>query len=217
MSDMEFPILVRQLVPNESTRLALSSHQKGQQVWKSAGWGRITNDITMSPSQKELEWGSEFWLAMNECAKTYFGEKTKPSYWKWCRYSPRYGNPNIPPHIDINACTYTIDLQLDGDVDWEIFVEGKPYMMQSGDALLYMGSDQFHWRPAYPNSNIKSYLEMCFVHFVDEGHWYHEKGQHWIDSEEVRIPWRKRMEELLPKFKCDTYQPFEDPNDFPGY
>jgi hypothetical protein len=217
MIDERFPILVKQLIPDESTRKSLSSLQSSQRTWKSAGWGRITNDITKEASLAFGKVDSSFWDLIYSCAKTHFGDSAIPSYWKWCRYSPTYGIPNIPPHIDINACTYTIDLQLDGNIEWEIFIEGKPYMMENGDALLYLGSDQFHWRPKCPTSDRKSFLEMCFIHFVEPSHWYHTNGQHWIDSDEVRLPWRKRMLELLPKYKSDTYQPFEDPEDFPGY
>lgn len=217
MVDERFPILVKQLIPDESIRKSLSSLQSSQQTWKSAGWGRITNDITKEASLTLGKVDSSFWDLIYSCAKTHFGDSAIPSYWKWCRYSPTYGIPNIPPHIDINACTYTIDLQLDGNIEWEIFVEGKPYFMQNGDALLYLGSDQFHWRPKCPTSDRKSFLEMCFIHFVEPSHWYHAKGPQWIHSDEVRLPWRKRMLELLPKYKCDTYQPFEDPGDFPGY
>lgn len=212
-----FPVLIQQLVPDESMRLSLSAQQLGQRVWKSGGWGRITNDVPTTNSIAENSVSSEFYDLIYGCAKEYFGETAVPSYWKWAKYSPIFGSPNVPPHLDINACTYTVDLQLNGNIEWEIYVEGKPYIMQNGDALLYLGSDQFHWRPEFPNKSFSSYLEMCFMHFTEPDHWYHTKGPKWIDSEEVRVPWRKRMWELLPKYKCESYQPFEDPEDFPGY
>jgi len=217
MENERFPILVKQLIPDESIRKSLSDFQKGQRIWKSAGWGRITNDIPMSPEKANGKISASFWENVFACADEHFGSESVVSYWKWCRYSPRFGSPNIPPHIDINACNYTVDLQLMGDVEWEIYIEGKPYVMQNGDALLYRGCDQIHWRPKYPNENIHSHLEMCFMHFVDPGHWYHTIGPKHIDSDEVRLPWRERMLDLLPKYKCDSYQPFEDPEDFPGY
>lgn len=212
-----FPILIQQLVPDESIRLELSNQQFSQRVYKSAGWGRITNDIPTVNSIFDKNVNDRFYEIIYDCAKEYFGNAAIPSYWKWAKYCPMFGNPNIPPHIDLNACTYTIDLQLNGNIEWEIYVEGKPYTMKNGDALLYLGTDQMHWRPQFPNKSFSSFLEMCFMHFVDPGHWYHEKGPQWIDSDEVRFPWRERMLELLPKYKCDTYQPFEDPEDFPGY
>ena len=217
MKTESLPILIRQLIPDEDVRNKFSAVQMGQKVWKSGGWGRITNDIPQIPKLVNAKLDTSFWTAIYDCAKQYFGEQARPSYWKWARYSPRYGTPNVPPHMDLNACTYTIDLQLSGNTDWEIYVEGVPYQMQNGDALLYGGCDQFHWRPEYPNSDINSYLEMCFIHFVDPGHWYHEKGPGHIDSDEIGIPWRKRMLELLPLYKCDTYQPHENPEEFPGY
>jgi len=213
----KFPLVIKQLVPSAEVRKFISDTQGSQRTVKSTGWGRATNDIPIIKDMSTQTIGGSFWDIMYSCAKEHFGETALPSYWKWSRYSPKYGAPNIPPHIDINACTYTIDLQLMGDVEWEIFVEGTPYTMQDGDALLYLGSEQMHWRPKYPNRNYKSFLEMCFIHFVEPGHWYHENGPKWIDSDDVRLPWREKMMHLLPKYKCDTYQPFEDPTEFPGY
>jgi len=212
-----FPILIQQLIPDELIRLELSNQQFGQKVVKSTGWGRITNDIPMINSIVNKTVNDKFYEIIYGCAKTYFGETAIPSYWKWAKYCPMFGTPNIPPHIDINACTYTIDLQLAGNIDWEIYVEGKPYLMKNGDALLYLGSEQMHWRPKFPNNSFFSSLEMCFIHFTEPDHWYHTKGPRWMDEDEIRLPWRGRMLELLPKYKCDTYQPFEDPADFAGY
>ena len=207
------PIVVKQLIPDAAVRKRLSSMQSSSRTWKTAGWGRITNDIPLIKQSGSVD---SFWDNIYSCAKEHFGETAVPSYWKWCKYSIRHGTPKIPPHIDLNACTYTIDLQLDGNIEWEIYIEGTPYSMQNGDAILYLGSSQMHWRPKYPTSDYKKHLEMCFLHFVEPDHWYHSKGQDWINSDEVSIPWRAKMMELLPIYKCDTYEPHET-DDFPGY
>lgn len=216
-STSDFPVLLKQFISNAETRTSLSSFQRGQRTFKDLDWGRISNDIPMIPPLLNTTVDFSFWSSIYDCATKHFPKDVVPSYWKWAKYSPLFGNPKLPPHIDVNACTYTIDLQLSGNVDWEIYVEGEPYLMQDGDALLYMGSDQFHWRPKYPSDSIKSYLEMCFIHFVEPEHWYHTKGIKHIDSDEVRLPWKARMLELLPKYKCDTYQPLGDDENFHGY
>jgi hypothetical protein len=177
----------------------------------------MSNDIPLTPQLVNPKVDVSFWSIIYDCAKRYFPEEAVASYWKWVKYSPLLGNPKLPPHVDLNACTFTIDLQLDGNIDWELYVEGTPYLMRNGDALLYMGSDQMHWRPKYPSENIKSYLEMCFIHFVEPGHWYHLKGPRHINSDEVRLPWKEKMLGLLAQYKCDTFQPLGDEENFNGY
>ena len=212
-----FPILIRQLIPSAELRKSVSDFHKSQQTYKDLDWGRMSNDIPTIPQIINTKVDSLFWSSIYDCAKSHFPKDIVPSYWKWAKYSPLFSTPKLPPHIDINACTYTIDLQLLGNVEWEIYIEGKPYLMRDGDALLYMGSDQLHWRPKYPSDSIKSYLEMCFFHFVEPGHWYHTKGQKHINSDEIRLPWKKRMLELLPEYKCDTYQSLGDEENFNGW
>lgn len=206
-------------ISDESTRLAISAYQKRKEVHPENSWGRVSNDIDFVRNFIEdgFPESSKFHSLAFSAASEHFSPTALPSYWKWVKYSPWYGRPNVPPHIDLNACTYTIDIQLCGTVKWDLYIEGNPYTMEDGDAVLYLGNDNFHWRPKFPTNNPNDYLEMCFLHFVEPGHWYLENGPKWIDTEEVRIPWRNKMNELLPKFKHETYQPFSDPDEFPGY
>lgn len=102
-------------------------------------------------------------------ASEVFGEKVKPSY----VFLSMYGDQGIcPGHIDRPQCKYTIDLCVSQGKPWEIFVgddvndkQGKPYVLNEGDALCYSGTDQWHYRNRIESGN---WINLAFFHFVPE-------------------------------------------------
>jgi hypothetical protein len=36
---------------------------------------------------------------------------------------------------------------LDGNIDWEIYIDNKPYSLKSGDAIMFSAVNQVHFRP----------------------------------------------------------------------
>lgn len=85
----------------------------------------------------------------------------------------------LRPHVDRNACTYTVDLCVYQNDPWDLWVEGKPYTLRENDALAYYGNDQIHWRKDFPNkeSNV---VAMVFFHFVEPDHWYIKHGKDYL-------------------------------------
>lgn len=92
-----------------------------------------------------------------------------PSYNCWARYTG--ADANLQPHKDSNACTFTVDYCVQQHEPWPIYVEGKEYVLQENQSLVFMGEDQEHWRPAFTPGNM---VEMVFFHFVRPDHWYFE-------------------------------------------
>jgi hypothetical protein len=64
------------------------------------------------------------------------------------RYSPKYGNiSKLFPHSDYrDSQRVTIDIQLKYDEEWEIVVEGKSYTLKYNEGLIFLGTQQMHWR-----------------------------------------------------------------------
>lgn len=64
------------------------------------------------------------------------------------RYSPKYGNiSKLFPHSDYrDSQRVTIDVQLNYDEEWPIVVEGKEYILKYNEALIFLGTQQMHWR-----------------------------------------------------------------------
>lgn len=86
-------------------------------------------------------------------------------------YSKLYGLPKLPPHIDQQACEFTIDFQLESNIDWSVIVENNEFYLKDNSALIFSGENQLHWRPKI-NFNDKNYLKMIFFHFSKKDHWF---------------------------------------------
>ncbi len=103
-------------------------------------------------------------------ARSFFDSKTlEASYAIFAHYE---GNQAaLPKHKDNNACTYTIDLCLYQKTPWGLWIEGKEYMLEENEAVLFYGEDQEHWREKFPNP-INNEVGQVFFHFVEPDHWF---------------------------------------------
>jgi hypothetical protein len=107
-------------------------------------------------------------LATDNCSKT-----AKPSYIKAAKYSGFLNPlPNLPAHLDDNACSYTIDLQLSSNIDWPLHVNGEAFTLKDNWAVVYDGENDLHWRENFPSRNPMSFTHMIFFHFVEPEHWF---------------------------------------------
>jgi hypothetical protein len=98
---------------------------------------------------------------LKDAASEIFGEPVKPSYVYLSLYNE---NGVCPFHTDRPQCKYTIDYCIDQDVEWPIWVDDKPYILQPNDALCYSGTDSPHWREMIKGK----YCWLAFFHFVPE-------------------------------------------------
>lgn len=103
------------------------------------------------------------------CEKTpevskIIGETVLPSY---C-YSRLYKHGDVlDKHTDRDPCEISFTIHLDGDKKWPIYIENKKgeeieVILNSGDALLYLGCDAPHWR----NSFEGNFYSQLFTHYV---------------------------------------------------
>lgn len=73
-------------------------------------------------------------------------------------------------HTDRPQCKYTLSVCINQDEIWPINISGKEYNMECGDAVLYSGTDNVHYRNKIQDGN---YCDLIFFHFVPvdfEGH-----------------------------------------------
>lgn len=110
------------------------------------------------------------------------GQQMKPSYVFLSMYGP---HGVCPVHKDRPQCQFTMDLQINSDGDWPIYVDDKEYILKDGQALCYSGSNQEHYRlpmvcshkiiqhPTYSGEvlnveiiNQISMMDLGFFHFV---------------------------------------------------
>lgn len=121
------------------------------------------------------------------------GEPVEPRYNFLSLYSRR---GICEPHLDTPSAKWTFDLCLDQSdpwpisftsiIDWpdsaEELVEDwrsvrdrrsshkvSTRSLEPGDALLFSGSSQWHWRDQIPASQGRSFCDLLFFHFIPAG------------------------------------------------
>lgn len=74
------------------------------------------------------------------------------------------------PEIDVDS---EANIRFEGD--WEQAIKHSPllgfeaYSMEPGQAILFSGSSQWHYRNAMPTSSKKSFCDLLFLHFIPCG------------------------------------------------
>ena len=88
---------------------------------------------------------------LDSIIKPLYKEDIKLCHYNYIDYNPKYGDgkfaPALPPHIDTAETPLTFNYQIGGNIDWEIFIEDKPYSLKTGDAIIFSSLNQVHWRP----------------------------------------------------------------------
>jgi len=75
-------------------------------------------------------------------------------------------NPILLPHMDnFSSSKLTVDIQLKSNTDWALLVKGKRFVLADGEALIFAGTHQPHWREP-KQFNEGDYVEMLFCHFT---------------------------------------------------
>lgn len=96
-----------------------------------------------------------------QVASEISGFELKPSY----TFMSLYGqNGYCPPHFDRIQCQYTLDIEIDSDGKWPIYVKSGEYLLNHNDALCYSGTYHFHYRRKMPQE--MSFCHLIFFHFV---------------------------------------------------
>lgn len=104
-------------------------------------------------------------------ASMVFGTPVKPSY----SFLSMYGKDGVcPPHKDRSPCQFTIDLQIESDGQWPIYIENEPFLLKDGEALCYSGTDQLHYRRSMQEIPGMTFMNLAFFHWVPTN-WMGEK------------------------------------------
>jgi hypothetical protein len=104
-------------------------------------------------------------------ASRAFGEPVMPSY----AFLAMYSSQGIcPVHRDRPQCKYTIGLCVSQDKPWPIYLEDSStgifdeFVLDEGEAVLYSGSDQRHYRkPMIQNGG--TFCDVALFHMVPIG------------------------------------------------
>jgi len=123
------------------------------------------------------------------------GEAVEGSY----NFLSLYASQGVcPPHMDSPKAKWTLDLCVNQSVPWPIYFsqvcpwpdeeaeawpdEGwensikhspslrfVPYTLHPGQAVVFSGSSQWHYREAIPASGVRQFCDLLFLHFIPSG------------------------------------------------
>lgn len=96
--------------------------------------------------------------------------KLYPTYAYWRYY---VHGADLKKHTDRPSCEISITACIKKYDDWPIVVEDKEFELNEGDALLYLGCDQVHWRPSIYKGEG---MAQVFLHYINQnGPFTHHK------------------------------------------
>ena len=88
--------------------------------------------------------------------------KLFPTYAYWRYYV--FG-ATLKKHSDRPACEISITACVKKYDNWPIVVEGTSFELEEGDAVIYAGCDQKHWRPGVYEGEG---MAQVFFHYVNQ-------------------------------------------------
>lgn len=138
---------------------------------------------------------TELQNALVPLVSRHAGEPVEPSY----NFASLYGSPGVcPPHMDAPDAKWTLDVCVNQSAPWPIhfsqivpwpapgdwpeaedaFEEAvrtssalrfSPVTLEPGQAALFSGSSQWHYRDRMPSHEGRRFCELLFFHFIPAG------------------------------------------------
>jgi len=127
---------------------------------------RIVSDFQVPPTVSS---------AFLNGAREYGSPTLKEAHHTFFEYSGIYdGETHCAPHTDRSASYFSMNYQLDANVSWELYVNGKEYLLENNDLLIFSGTHQIHWRPRRDLTK-NQHCGMVIFHFAEPDHWRFSK------------------------------------------
>ena len=90
------------------------------------------------------------------------------AYWRYYVFGG-----TLKKHTDRPACEISVSACIKKYDNWPIIVEGTSFELEEGDAILYAGCDQEHWRPGVYKGEG---MAQVFFHYVNQNGIYKNKA-----------------------------------------
>jgi hypothetical protein len=111
----------------------------------------------------------DIYLSIENMLKSEYNIDLKIEAIQFVRYTTKSGNAAwLPPHYDkvFKKPMITVDIQMNSNLVWPVYVDGIPYTLKNNEALVFSGTHQIHWRPKIELQDDQ-YLDMIFCHLED--------------------------------------------------
>ncbi len=110
--------------------------------------------------------GDDIKKRLESVVQEHYGKDWVLNDYQFARYSKKYGyEPKLYAHFDDAFQTHrlTLDVQVHSTVSWPIVVEGKEFLLNDNEGVVFSGTDQIHWRTNLELSD-DDVVDMIFCH-----------------------------------------------------
>ena len=145
------------------------------------------------------------WIASNQ-----YGKELKIHNIYSTTYSLEHGIPKLHPHKDNADSVCILDYQLDGNIQWDIFVEEESFALKNNDALIADVCNNLHWREP-KKFIVGEFLTMIYFLFYDPENIVRNRTQDEINNSYTESD-KKRQKLYNQKFALIKKQYDEESN-----
>lgn len=104
----------------------------------------------MSRMLLEFEMPKSIEQKLDQIAKPLYDGDIALCHYNYIEYNLKFGDGNdpiLPPHLDGDENLVTINTNVGGNVDWDIYIDGIRYELPVGKTVVFSAINQVHWRP----------------------------------------------------------------------
>ena len=148
-------------------------------------------DETFSPSFSQDCLTNALLQTKTQLVEKESGFKLFPTYSYWRYYI--FG-ANLAKHSDRPACEISVTACIKKYDNWPIVIEGHSFELEEGDAILYAGCTQEHWRPGVYKGEG---MAQVFFHYVDKSgpFTHHAYDNYWLQTGQIESEKDKKIME----------------------
>lgn len=171
----------------------------GQEEYRGSNWHDPKRVVHMSREMVEFDAPLHVEQTMDKYVKHLYPEEIKLCHYSYIDYDLKHGDarfaPSLPPHIDNTETLVTFNYMLDGNIDWDIYIDGKPYLLKTGDAIMFSAINQVHFRPkrTWKPGEFVKILTFDYSPLTD---WRFTGEQYPLDALKFQDTVQKYLEEL---------------------
>ena len=123
----------------------------GQEEYRGKSWHDPKKVVHMSREMVEFDAPKDVETTMDLHVMGIHSEEIRLCHYSYIDYNREHGDgryaPCLPPHIDNTETLVTFNYMLDGNIDWDIYIDDQPYSLKVGDAIMFSAVNQTHFRP----------------------------------------------------------------------
>lgn len=95
-----------------------------------------------------------------------------PAYNYLVKYQIKDGCiPHLWEHTDQNGSHISVNITIAKSVSWKLIVERQVFELSENSAVVFLGQEHDHARPAFPTDNPDDYVIQFFLEYATPDHW----------------------------------------------